>query len=90
VSQIPLIPGTGAQAGSFTFAPGNISDEDPSLDTEIEDDLSGGFDFSARNPWVLGGLALAAIYLAPKLLGKGKGTVKANPRRRRKNRRNRR
>lgn len=84
VPQIPLLLGTGAQAGSFTFAPGNISDTDPSLDAEIEDDLSGGFDLSASNPWVLGGLALAAIYLAPKLFRKGKATtVKSNPRRRR-------
>lgn len=91
IPQVGLIPGLGPQSDSFTVPPGNISDTSvDTLETAAEDaELSGGFDLSASNPWVLGGLALAALYVVPKLFkGKKAGAVKTNPRRRR--RRNRR
>lgn len=89
IPQVGLVPGLGPQAGSFTFPPGNLTTVDP--DSLEDAELSGGFDLSASNPWVLGGLAVAALYVVPKLFkGKKGGAVKTNPRRRRKHRRNRR
>lgn len=92
----PIDPNVGgaalvAQAGSFTFPPGNVSDVDP--DT-LSDGLDGIVDTVkeyAAKPWVLGLVALGAVLYGPKLLAKAKGMMKKNPRRRvRRNRRNRR
>lgn len=86
IPQVGLVPGLGPQGGSFTFPPGNITDTDIDVDSLEDAELSGGFDLSASNPWVIGGVALAALYVVPKLFKKG-AAPKTNPRRRRRNRR---
>jgi hypothetical protein len=82
-NNVPLLPGLGPQAGSFTFPPGNITDEDP--DT-MDDGLDGIVDTVkeyASKPWVMGLAAIGAVLYGPKLLRSLKGGTKKNPRRRR-------
>jgi hypothetical protein len=93
-NNIPLLPGLGPQAGSFTFPPGNISDVDPDTIQDVEG-LSGVLDTVkeyAAKPWVMGLALLGAVVYGPKLLRKVKGGMKKNPRhnRRRRSRRSRR
>lgn len=93
-NNIPLRPGLGPQAGSFTFPPGNISDVDPDTIEDVEG-LSGVLDTVkeyAAKPWVMGLALLGAVVYGPMLLRKVKGGMKKNPRhnRRRRARRNRR
>lgn len=86
VPQVGLVP----EQGKFTVP----TSEEADMDTDAEEsELSGGFDLKsmAANPLVLGGLALAALFVVPKLLGgKKSASVKSNPRRHRKHRKNRR
>lgn len=93
VNAMPLLPGLGPQAGSFTFPPGNISDVDPDTIQDVEG-LDGILDTVkeyAAKPWVMGLALLGAVVYGPTLLSKAKGMLKKNPRRRvRRHRRNRR
>jgi len=93
-NNIPLLPGLGPQAGSFTFPPGNLTDVDPDTIMDVEG-LSGVLDTVkeyAAKPWVMGLALLGAVVYGPTLLRKVKGGMKKNPRhnRRRRSRRNRR
>jgi len=90
-NNMPLLPGLGPQAGSFTFAPGNIADAEEM--EEMEGGLDGIVDTVkayAAKPWVMGLALLGAVLYGPKLLRSLKGGAKKNPRRNRKAKANRR
>jgi hypothetical protein len=91
-NNMPLLPGLGPQAGSFTFAPGNVADEEEM--EEMEEGFDGIVDTVkayAAKPWVMGLALLGAVLYGPKLLRSLKGGAKKkNPRRNRKAKANRR
>ena len=90
----PYVGGTGLipQSGAFTFPPGNLTDEDPDILDELDETYEGIVDTVkeyAAKPWVMGLALIGAIMYGPKLLRKAKSLLKANPRRRRRVKRNR-